>query len=320
MAPSRAIPTYALFGEDPSLVEPGYYHVERLAEQLAWQRHDVENHSHPHLCQFTLWLSGGGTYRADEVTVEVRAGLLCWVPAGVVHGFTVEAGSEALVLSISEDFARHQLGEMLGLGSGGLAGQKLVVQLGQDSFEWMALIFGRMEHEYTNGGFTQFSAIGALARLAMAQALQSGRAADDARHVAPGSEASLVARFLSAIEQRLGQRPNVDALASELGTTPYLLNGACRYCLGHRASDAIRLRHIQEAKRLLMFTALSINQIGSRVGFDDPAHFARTFRAVTGQTPKAWRSERIRKETRSISNGFQQISGSAVQQANVCSD
>jgi AraC-like DNA-binding protein len=99
---------------------------------------------------------------------------------------------------------------------------------------------------------------------------------------------------MARVEARLGDRPNIDAFAAELGTTPYLLNRACRTRLGLRASEVIRQRHIQETKRLLLFTNLPVGEIGQLLGYRDPAHFARSFRTMTGETPRDWRENQKR--------------------------
>jgi len=43
------------------------------------------------------------------------------------------------------------------------------------------------------------------------------------------------------------------------------------------------------ASRLLRETSLPASDILYRVGFNDPAHFARTFGKITGLTPSAYR-------------------------------
>lgn len=299
MPHARTIPCYSLFGDAPDLIEPGFCHVERLEQRLMWHGQFVEDHSHPHLCQMTLWLSGGGLYRADEIRAQIAPGLLCWMPAGFIHGFEVEPGTKALVLSMSEDFAREQLSPMLKMTGQVQVREKLLVRLGASSFVWIRQVFERIEYEYAKVRFAQLDAIGSMARLILAEALRAGLALDRARTVAPGPAAELVAKFLSKIEDDLTRRISIEAFAQELGSTPYLLNRACRDALGMRASDLVRARHVQEAKRLLLFTALRVNSIAALVGYEDPAHFARCFRAATGQTPRAWRKSRINSETHS---------------------
>lgn len=292
MSQERLIPAYSLFGQASGLVEPRFCHVERISDR--WKVHGgrVEEHSHPHLHQMTLWIAGNGHYVADDAASPLAAGTLCWMPAGVVHGFRVEAGSEAIVLSMSDDFAREQLAGLAGAGGMSPLVEKAIVRFAGSDGEWLRTLFRRMEHEYAGLRYGQAECVGALARLVLAEILRLRHGAD-APSAVPGIEPSLLVRFMSLVEARLGSRPNVDELARELGSTPYLLNRACRAGLGMRASDVVRARHLQEAKRLLLFTALTVNQVALLAGYPDPAHFARSFRAQTGLTPRAWREARI---------------------------
>lgn len=314
MFPETPIPAYSLFGQEAGLVEPRFCHVERIGDR--WKLHggQVEEHSHPHLHQMTLWVSGGGQYVADDSVSAISENVLCWMPAGVVHGFRVTPGSEAIVLSMSDDFAREQLASLAAETGLRPFEDRLVLALeGEDSL-WLRTLFGRMEREYDLARLGQVDCIGALARLALTDAHRIRRSEDETTAGGSG-HSSLLVRFMSLVESRLGERPNVDALAGELGTTPYLLNRACRIGLGLRASEVVRRRHVQEAKRLLLFTALDIGEIGQVLGYPDPAHFARTFRRVTGLSPRAWRESRMDRS--SVPDGGQQSAGAAREKADV---
>lgn len=50
-------------------------------------------------------------------------------------------------------------------------------------------------------------------------------------------------------------------------------------------------------KRLLADPSISIRQIAAVCGFCNPAYFTNVFRKMTGQTPKAWRSQNQKKRT-----------------------
>lgn len=294
MSLDRTIPAYALFGQAAGLVEPGFCHVERIGDRWKLHAGQVEGHAHPHLHQMTLWIAGRGLYIADDRMEDIAPGVFCWMPAGVVHGFRAEAGSEAVVLSMSEDFAREQMAGMAGMAGLRPFQDSLIGQFEGEAGDWLRALFLRMEREYGAPRAGQIEGIGALARLALIEMLRTD---DGGAQVAAGTETSLLIRFMALVEARFRDRPGVDALASELGTTPYLLNRACRAGLGLRASEVVRRRQIQEAKRLLLFTALSAGEVGELLGYPDPAHFARSFRVMTGQSPRAWREARIGLET-----------------------
>jgi AraC family transcriptional activator of pobA len=51
-------------------------------------------------------------------------------------------------------------------------------------------------------------------------------------------------------------------------------------------------RALLEARRLLLYSQLSVVEIAYAVGFDDPAYFSRFFTRHIGQPPRAYRAAR----------------------------
>jgi AraC-like DNA-binding protein len=94
-------------------------------------------------------------------------------------------------------------------------------------------------------------------------------------------------RFLELVER------NPDRLvadyARELAVTPGYLNTLCRRHLGSTAKALIAGRVLLEARRRLLYTDASIDQIGSALGFKDASYFSRFFLARTGMRPSAFR-------------------------------
>ena len=58
-----------------------------------------------------------------------------------------------------------------------------------------------------------------------------------------------------------------------------------------KPSQIIRDRIVLEAKKLLIKTDLDVKQIGDRLGFEDPAYFARFFKKNTGMTASEFRNQ-----------------------------
>ncbi|AFC30353.1 AraC family transcriptional regulator [Paenibacillus mucilaginosus 3016] len=101
---------------------------------------------------------------------------------------------------------------------------------------------------------------------------------------------SLVRKAAGYLEVHLGQ--------------PFDLQGLARYCLVHPAhlsrqfkketgctlTDYLNGLRIREAKVLLRGDRSAIEEIASRVGFEDPAYFARVFKKQEGVTPSQYRN------------------------------
>jgi len=99
----------------------------------------------------------------------------------------------------------------------------------------------------------------------------------------------LVERFRRLVDRDFRRRHRVSEYAAQLGLTPGHLSTLCRTHTQRSAGATIRARIVAEARKLLLYSDLSAAAIGDRLGFDDPAYFARFFRRETGIPPTRFR-------------------------------
>lgn len=101
----------------------------------------------------------------------------------------------------------------------------------------------------------------------------------------------LVARVRAALHLGTRGYPAPDAVAKVLHLTPRTLR---RQLQEHGTSYQALLQEARrrDACRLLEARELSVREIGSVLGYDEPANFTRAFRAWTGSTPSEWRNAR----------------------------
>jgi len=96
--------------------------------------------------------------------------------------------------------------------------------------------------------------------------------------------------FQRLVARDHARRHRVADYACELGVSPGHLNALCRGGLRRSASHVVRQRLTLEAKRLLAHSDLTAAQVAFRLGFEDPAYFARFFRREAGVPPTAFRA------------------------------
>jgi AraC family transcriptional activator of pobA len=122
---------------------------------------------------------------------------------------------------------------------------------------------------------------------------------------------------LAAISQRLAASPVVQAFqdlvyehfatehsitfyAERIGVSSGYLADLIRETMGITPGQFIRQMLVQEAKRLLINTNLTVEQISYQLSFQDPAYFGRLFRREVETSPGRFRDE-IRKKYQMIS-------------------
>ena len=101
----------------------------------------------------------------------------------------------------------------------------------------------------------------------------------------------LVTKFTELLEDQ--PKNNVGFYAKCLNTTAQNLNSLCKKRLSKTASEVIASHMIQETKRLLLYTDLSVAEISFNLDFKDASHFIKYFKRQVGQTPLQFKKEAI---------------------------
>ncbi len=78
-------------------------------------------------------------------------------------------------------------------------------------------------------------------------------------------------------------------IASRFGYSPRHLSRLFAKHAGKPFSEHVRELRMNVAAELLTTSDLSVAEIADHVGYPDPSHFTRAFRAVTGLSPRAYR-------------------------------
>lgn len=99
----------------------------------------------------------------------------------------------------------------------------------------------------------------------------------------------LLAEVFGFIEKRYSERISLKDVAQAVSLTPGHLTTIVRRKTGRTVLEWISERRMMEARKLLVQTDLAIEEVGRRVGYNDPGYFVRTFRRTHSVTPLSWR-------------------------------
>ncbi|MDR0265031.1 MAG: helix-turn-helix transcriptional regulator [Sphingobacterium sp.] len=111
-------------------------------------------------------------------------------------------------------------------------------------------------------------------------------------HDAESGSAAGHLRKLKQIIQRKAGLVTVEELAVQMNLSAAHLNRISRQLTGLSVSDLIADQVVIEAKKLLLYTNLTVAEIDYKLNFDYPNYFARFFRLHTGASPKAFHSRK----------------------------
>ena len=96
-------------------------------------------------------------------------------------------------------------------------------------------------------------------------------------------------RLTEYIDVHFAENPSLEALAQEVGISPYHLSRAVKNTTGLSPHRLVMRRRIQEVKHLLTATTLPLVEIASMVGFASQSHLTAAFKKESGTTPGRYR-------------------------------
>lgn len=104
-----------------------------------------------------------------------------------------------------------------------------------------------------------------------------------------GRYRDIALRLKTLMEKNLFHEKSPSAYAGMLNISEIYLNEAVKGVTGLNVSSFIRNQIVLYAKRMLVYTTLSAQEIALRLGYDDYAYFSKLFKKETGFTPIQYR-------------------------------
>ena len=98
-----------------------------------------------------------------------------------------------------------------------------------------------------------------------------------------------ISHVIARLEARLAEPCRIDQLARGVNMSPSYLTRLFREQTGRSPASFVRELRLRRAYELVQTTFLSIKEVMAAVGWNDPSHFCRAFRARFGVSPKGLR-------------------------------
>lgn len=170
---------------------------------------------------------------------------------------------------------------------------KLYRQLGkttrisvQNSTFHESILTGMLNEYNLNRDFSE-QIIHGLLRALFGKLLQS----DHDTESKPSAPHAVFDHFQHLLVRECPRLHRVNEFAALLNTTPQRLNSLCRKRTGKCASELIASQVLLEAKRYILHTDHTINEIADLLSFNDASYFVRYFKKAVGLTPVKFRGK-----------------------------
>ncbi len=242
--------------------------------------------AHKHNSYFELiYLSQGqGYHTIDSVEFAITPPTAFFIRQEQTHHWELETESEGYVLILKrkfvEDCLDKQLHQLLMRASDSPCVAVSDPHTVEDLF---MLLLREFDPERGGGG----PVIEGLLKALLAKLVNAGL------HGALGKDhsRSLFRDYEELLSRNKNLRNSVSHYATLLNTTPQNLNAACRRAVDQSASVVLSHFIVNEAKRLLSYTGLSVSEVADVLDFKESSHFIKYFKRHTGHTPAAYRTQ-----------------------------
>lgn len=253
--------------------------------------------AHRHYCFFQIHLLERGSINLnlDGQVYAGKAPLLIFTPPTIPHAFYSEADSDGHVLTIRQEVVRAWFQSMPGQWPESLLREPAFVELAsvadapsyQRLLAWVQLLqqeFGQDE----KGRSAALLALGQGILIELARILTAHGASTVARPER-SEDLRVFLSFCDLVEAHFRDHLTLTDYAGHLKVTEARLNDICRRMANRPSKEVVHERLLQEACRLLRYSAVPVTEISYQLGFADPAYFSRFFTKRAGMPPSQFR-------------------------------
>ncbi|WP_149304315.1 helix-turn-helix domain-containing protein [Pareuzebyella sediminis] len=230
-------------------------------------------HRHNKYLELVYFTEGSGIHYMDDKGYAIRPPQIFVVKKDEIHHWHIDSEPRGYVVILKECFLTKTLDKHINIQLRHIENLR-VIHLPEDAsiqglFE---IASNEIRDNADNIVFLEGILKALLSKILMyAQAIETS-AHDD-----------LALRMLALLETHI--KNDVSHYAVKLNTTAQNLNTFCKRKWNKTASTVIAEHIIKEAKRLLLYTDLSVSEIAYKLDFGDVSHFVKYFKRHEGKTP-----------------------------------
>ncbi|WP_313571883.1 4-hydroxyphenylacetate catabolism regulatory protein HpaA [Pantoea piersonii] len=266
-------------------------HYETFARLASFFGRDMHPHWHDRSFQLHMLVTGKITLQLDEHFYALKAPLFILTPPSVPHAFITESDSDGHVLTVRQELI-WPLVESLWPGKAeaiNRTGICLSLESSPAALEALHAYWALIAAEFRRNAPGRQQMLVALAQAIFTQVLREAPP-DEMSPTSVRGEMRQFQRFNRMIDACFRQHLTVPDYARELGISESRLTEICRRFANQSPKKLIFERVLREAKRQLLFSSDSVNQISYALGYKDPAYFARFFHRMAGCSPSQFRN------------------------------
>lgn len=239
----------------------------------------------PHRANFyqIIWINSGETTQMVDFTpANLSAGQLLFIGKNQVISFDVESEySGEIILFTDAFFIRNEFDNRfinhIGLFNSFTVNTPIQTNSKIDSIREL------INNEYISDNDTYSPDI--IHHLLSSLLIYSERAKDNTENPVRCPDYETAMQFSEQVELNYKTMRKVNDYVEYMGISSKVLYKALKSTIGKNPKQFIDERILLEAKRLLVYSDISIKEISFDLGFDEPTNFSKFFREQMGLSP-----------------------------------
>jgi AraC-like DNA-binding protein len=237
----------------------------------------------------------GGNHFVDFKKYPIEKGKIFFVDPGQVHQVVPEKQTRGFVIMFTNDFM-----EFYNISPKFIENLSLFTDAGDNPPVEVSKILGKLKNivndianTFASDEMFKQEKLGAYLRLFLIECNSVANIGLGSNNDTQKTESAklLVRSFKALVEENFTKEHKVAFYAGSLNVTSDYINICIKTTIGNTAKEYIQNRIVVEAKRLGLHTALTTKEISYNVGFNDPAHFSKFFKNITGQSFSAFKED-----------------------------
>lgn len=287
---NQPIPQFDLYGELTLYDNPGFVHIEDIADRSQKNDWVIKPHRHGKMLQILFIFSGKTWVEVDDDQHNFNGERIVIIPPGVIHGFRFQPDTRGKVLTIAEPVLTSTSFRACKEYFDPVLSKSTIIQPANNIvlINQVRNYLNLLESELEKNGLGQEQMLEWLLSM-LIMTLRRNLEYSNHRMISRSTHAGLLDKFREMIELNFREQWSVKQYANALHTSYSTLNRKCQEASGLPAKELIQNRMIVAAKRQLIYTQAPLDHIAHRLGFKDPAYFSRIFKKRTSLSPNAYR-------------------------------
>lgn len=285
----KGLPIYQIpdFGKDH--LDSSSFYYSKLSRHL--EKHKFIQRPHKHDFYILMLITKGtGTHSIDFKSYNVNPDTVFFLRPGQVHFWQLSEDSEGHILFFSSTFYSDgvlvkKLDRFPFFGSS-LYPKNLI--LNPENAKETELLFSTIDHENSSNEWSKKEILKSLTEILLIKLGRVYQIENGLSYFNSNSEDQF--RHLeSMIESEFRIHREASFYSDKMNFSLKQLNRLTKVNTKKTISQLLLDRVILESQRLLTYSDLSISEIASYLGFEDPSYFTRLFKKKIGNAPEVFR-------------------------------